>query len=195
MSSQKGGKMTLIPQWEENGGSTMILMLKKLPALVIALAFALGLFAAQALPALACGGLVAPNGAIRLSRAATLVAWHDGIERYMTSFTYQGDVANFGWIVPLPAVPLKIEEGGAWTLQRLFRETHPDPVFFERVLNTAGSADSVQVLQQVRVEALDITVLRGSGQAVLDWATHNGFSVEGDTRAHLLAYAIGSPIF
>ena len=42
--------MTLIPQWEENGGSTMILMLKKLPALVIALAFALGLFAAQALP-------------------------------------------------------------------------------------------------------------------------------------------------
>ena len=35
-----------------------------IPAL--ATAFALGLFAFQALPALACGGLVAPDGAVRL---------------------------------------------------------------------------------------------------------------------------------
>src|SRR5437773_6320545 len=98
--------------------------------LCLAIVAALGLLASQTLPAFACGALVAPNGAIRLSRAATLVAWHDGIERYMTSFTYQGDVAKLGWIVPLPTVPMKIEEGGAWTLQRLFRETHPEPVRF-----------------------------------------------------------------
>ncbi len=159
---------------------------------------ALGLFAFQALPALACGGLVAPDGDVRLARATTFVAWHDGIERYLTSFTYQetntNSVANVGWIVPLPAVPLKIEEGGAWTLQRLNRETHPivhSPV----VLAAAQNADSVQVLQQVKIEALNITVLRGSGQAVLDWASSNGFSVNGDTRSHLLIYAKGSPIF
>src|SRR6266496_26846 len=167
---------------------------KKLLVPAIATAIALGLFAFQALPAFACGGLVAPNGAVRLSRATTFVAWHDGIERYLTAFTYQGDVSNLGWIVPLPAVPLKIEEGGAWTLQRLNRETHPivhSPVAFE----AAGTADSVQVLQQVKIEALDIAVLRGSGQAVLDWASSNGFSVNGDTRSHLLIYAKGSPIF
>ena len=160
----------------------------------LATAIALGVFAFQALPAFACGGLVAPNGAVRLSRATTFVAWHDGIERYLTAFTYQGDVSNLGWIVPLPAVPLKIEEGGAWTLQRLNRETHPivrSPEFFAG----AATADSAQVLQQVKIEALNITVLRGSGQAVLDWATNNGFSVEGDTRSHLLTYALGSPIF
>jgi hypothetical protein len=136
---------------------------------------------------------VAPNGAVRLSRATTFVAWHDGIERYLTAFTYQGDVSNLGWIVPLPAVPLKIEEGGAWTLQRLNRETHPfhGPVFFA----AAQTADGVQVLQQVKIEALNITVLRGSGQAVLDWASSNGFSVNDDTRSHLLIYANGSPIF
>ena len=163
-----------------------------IPAL--ATAFALGLFAFQALPALACGGLVAPNGAVRLSRATTFVAWHNGIERYMTAFTYQGDVSNVGWIVPLPAVPLKIEEGGAWTLQRLSLETHPlvhSPEIFAAAQNTA----SVQVLQQVKIEALNITVLRGSGQAVLDWASSNGFSVGGDTRSHLLIYAKASPIF
>src|SRR5712692_4618963 len=96
-------------------------MLKKFAALTIAL----GLFVIQALPAFACGALIAPNGSVRLARATTLVAWHDGVERYLTSFSYQGNFANLGWIVPLPAVPLKIEEGGAWTLQRLALETHP----------------------------------------------------------------------
>src|SRR5437588_3068356 len=165
-------------------------MLKRFAILVSALA----LFVLQSQSAFACGGLVAPNGAIRLSRATTLVAWHNGIEHYMTSFTYQGDSSNFGWIVPLPAVPIKIQEGGAWTLQRLFNETHP---IVHEFVNTAASvpkaADSVQVLQQVKVEALNITVVRGSGQAVLDWATANGFAVDDETHDHLLAYAQGSP--
>ena len=70
---------------------------------LFATAIALGLFAFQALPALACGGLVAPDGDVRLARATTFVAWHDGIERYLTSFTYQetstNSAANVGWIV------------------------------------------------------------------------------------------------
>ena len=172
----------------------MTKMRRKFFVPAIATAIALGLFAFQALPAFACGGLVAPNGAVRLSRATTFVAWHDGIERYLTAFTYQGDVSNLGWIVPLPAVPLKIEEGGAWTLQRLNRETHPI-VHSPEIFAAAQNADSVQVLQQVKIEALNITVLRGNGQAVLDWASSNGFSVNDDTRSHLLIYAKGSPIF
>src|SRR5436853_2080220 len=142
---------------------------------IAALAIALGIFAVQALPAFACGGLVAPNGAVRLARATTLVAWHNGIERYLTAFTYQGDIKDVGWIVPLPAVPMKIEEGGAWTLQRLSIETHPQPraQFVDAAAST--SAGKVEVLQQVKIEALNITVIRGSGQAVLDWATSNGF--------------------
>src|SRR5260370_5976470 len=164
-------------------------MLKRFAILVSALA----LFVLQSQSAFACGGLVAPNGAIRLSRATTLVAWHNGIEHYMTSFTYQGDVSDLGWIVPLPAVPTKIEEGGAWTLQRLERETHPQPVEFAGAASQA--APGVQVLQQVQVEALDITVLRGNGQGVLSWCFQNGFDLNVDTRDHLLRYAQGSPIF
>jgi hypothetical protein len=165
-------------------------MLKKLAAVAIAL----GLFAIQALPALACGALVAPNGSVRLARATTLVAWHDGVERYLTSFSYQGDFSNLGWIVPLPAVPMKIEEGGAWTLQRLERESHPVQPTFGAVEATASS-DSAAVLQQVKIEALNITVIRGSGSQVLNWATDNGFFLNDETRAHLLGYAKGSPIF
>ncbi|HXM51905.1 MAG TPA: DUF2330 domain-containing protein [Candidatus Binatus sp.] len=162
--------------------------------LVPAAAATLAVFLTQALPVAACGGLIAPNGAIRLERATTLVAWHDGVERYMTSFSYTGEADSFGWIVPLPAVPEKVEEGGGWTLQRLSRETHPQPFF---ALDSAGArfASPAEVLQQVKVRALDITVLRGSGQAVLDWAAGNGFAIDAETHNHILQYAKGSPVF
>jgi hypothetical protein len=163
------------------------------PSLMI---FALMIFAAlQALPAAACGGLVAPDGSVRLGRAATLVAWHDGVEHYMTAFTYEGDVSSLGWIVPLPAVPEKIQEGGAWTLQRLAIETHPQPVEFGAAGEAPVASDSAQVLQRVTIEALNITVIKGSGQEIVNWCLGNHFSLSDETRAHLLHYAEGSPIF
>jgi hypothetical protein len=115
----------------------------------------------------------------------------------MTSFNYQGSgVSDFGWIVPLPAVPDKVEEGGGWTLQRLNRATHPQPAFFATRNAPPGSpADTAEVLQQVQVRALDITVIRGSGQAIEDWCKANSFLLSPETRAHLLVYAKGSPIF
>src|SRR6266446_2153046 len=164
--------------------------MKRFAIPILALAF----FVLQTQSAIACGGLVAPNGAVRLSRATTFVAWHDGIERYLTAFTYQGDVSNLGWIVPLPAVPLKIEEGGAWTLQRLALETHPVRFAFGAEHAAVPAATAV-VLQQVKIEALNITVIKGSGQEVLNWAASNNFFLNTETRGHLLAYAKGSPIF
>ena len=157
---------------------------------------ALLLLAVQATPAAACGSLLAPNGAIRLARAATLVDWHDGVEHYMTSFTYQGNVDNVGWIVPLPANPEKIEEGGGWTLQRLVRETHPLPKnVLEDSVGVPQAASGAQVLQQVRVQALDITVVRGSGDEIVQWGRDNGFFIDKETEGHLLGYAKGSPFF
>ncbi|GEM_PF-1031702 len=147
----------------------------------------------QAMPAAACGGLVAPDGAVRLERAATLVAWHGGIEHYMTAFTYQGNESSLGWIVPLPTAPDKIQEGGAWTLQRLAIETHPQPLEFGAAPEAASN--SAQVLQQLTIEALNITVIKGSGQEVLNWCAANNFVLSDETRAHLLRYAQGSPFF
>jgi hypothetical protein len=158
---------------------------------------ALLLLAVQATPAAACGSLLAPNGAIRLARAATLVDWHDGVEHYMTSFTYQGNVDNLGWIVPLPANPEKIEEGGGWTLQRLVRETHPLPqnTFAEGDLRAPQATAGAEVLQQVKVQALDITVVKGSGDEIVQWGRDNGFFIDKETEGHLLGYAKGSPFF
>ena len=78
-----------------------------------------------AAPAMACGGLVGENGTIQLVRTATLAAYHDGVERYVTSFEFIGEGEEVGSIVPLPDVPTKVERGGDWTLQRLEREVAP----------------------------------------------------------------------
>jgi hypothetical protein len=101
---------------------------------------------------------------VRLARATTFFAWHDGIEHYLTTFKYQetntNSAANVGWLVPLPAIPLKIEEGGAWTLQRLALETHPVRFAAFGAEDTSVPSATAVVLQQVRVEALNITVIK-----------------------------------
>ena len=150
----------------------------------------------QAGQALACGGLVAPDGDVHLAKATTFVAWSGGVEHYVTSFAFTGAVADVGWIVPLPAIPTSIKEAGAWTLQRLEREFAP-PVPEAQQLDyaAAGVGAPAIVIEQVQVEALDVTVLKGSGQAVIDWCAHNGFLVSAEIKNHLLRYAASTPIF
>src|ERR1700691_3970000 len=148
----------------------------------------------QAAQALACAGRVAPDGDVRLAKATTFVAWSGGVEHYVTSFAYTGAVADVGWIVPLPAIPTSITEAGAWTLQRLEREFAPPEEFTAAVPAAAEGLPAV-VVEQVQVEALDVTVLKGSGQAVINWCIHNGFLVSAEIENHLLRYAGSSPIF
>jgi hypothetical protein len=162
--------------------------------LLLAASLPLAALVLQITPALACGGLVAPDGDVHLDRATTFVAWHGGVEHYVTSFAFSGgSTTDVGWIVPLPAVPDSIDAAGRWTLQRLEQEFSPPPP--AGVMADAASGAASPVVEQVQVEALDITVLKGSGQTVLDWCAHNGFEIPSDTRDHLLRYAQGSPVF
>src|SRR5690348_18280875 len=82
-----------------------------------------------ALSAEACAGLIGSNGAVNLGRTTTLAAYHDGVEHYVTAFKFLGGGGQFGTLIPLPDVPTNVERGGAWTLQRLVRETQPVRLF------------------------------------------------------------------
>src|SRR5690606_17020997 len=99
-----------------------LLSLRRLAAAALAVGAVL---VATAGPALACGGLVGENGTIQLTRTTTLAAYHDGVERYVTSFEFAGEGESVGSIVPLPGVPTDVERGGDWTLQRLALEVAP----------------------------------------------------------------------
>jgi hypothetical protein len=59
--------------------------------LVCFVALALAAIVVTAGPVAACGGLVGENGTIQLTRTTTLAAYHDGVERYVTSFRVQRD--------------------------------------------------------------------------------------------------------
>jgi uncharacterized protein DUF2330 len=141
-----------------------------------------------------CGGLVAPNGAVRLLKTTTLAAYHDGVEHYLTSFQFAGGGNKFGSIIPLPGVPSSVSKGGSWTLQRLEREVSP-PVHAGLSLDSAARASSAQVILKTKVDALDITVLKGGGPAVVAWVKANGFAVSPDAPTALDFYARRSPIF
>ena len=160
----------------------------------IALAAGLLLVAISAAPALACGGLIGPNGAVNLLRTTTFAGYHDGVEHYVTSFEFAGGGGAFGSLTPLPGVPTSVEKGGDWTLQRLIRETDPVPAAF--ALDARASAsESAQVLMQVTIDALDITVLKGGAQEVGTWATDHGFRLPPDAPEVLDFYAQRSQIF
>lgn len=156
---------------------------------------ALGLVAAMAAPALACAGLVAPNGSVRLTRTATLAGYHDGIEHYITSFRFEGGGgAKFGSIVPLPDVPSKVTRGGDWTLQRLQRETAPpQPIPASGEAGAGGG--SAEEIYETEIDGLLITILRGGSRAVGKWAKDEGFSLTPDAPEVLRFYAQRSKIF
>jgi hypothetical protein len=153
----------------------------------------LGLFLAVT-PTLACGGLIGPNGAVNLLRTSTLAAYHDGVEHYVTAFEFAGGGGAFGSITPLPGIPSRVEKGGAWTLQRLVRET--SPAAEDLLLRAASpSASGAVELQKVRIDALDLTVLQGGAAAIGAWATDHGFRLPPDAPEVLDFYAQRSQIF
>jgi hypothetical protein len=143
-------------------------------------------------PTLACGGLIGPNGAVNLLRTTTFAAYHDGIEHYITAFQFQGGGGAFGSITPLPGIPSAIEKGGDWTLQRLVRETSPDLLF--GAVREAAARDAVEIMK-VRIDALDVTVLKGGAADVGQWAQAHGFRLPPDAPEVLEFYAKRSPIF
>lgn len=146
--------------------------------------------------ALACAGVFSPNGNVNLLRTSTLAGYADGIEHYVTSFTFSGGGGEFGSVVPLPGVPTTVERGGDWTLQRLNREVTPvREVFSAGNLATAARADSAEVLLETTIDALDITILKGGGDEVGTWAKDNGFLLAPDAPEVLDFYADRSPIF
>ena len=157
-----------------------------LPAAMLALLL-------SAAPALACGGLIGPNGAVNLLRTTTLAGYHDGIEHYITAFEFAGGGGAFGSLIPLPGVPTSVEKGGDWSLQRLIRETNP--LLEARLFSADAATGSAIELQKVRIDALDITVLSGGAAEIGQWAKDHGFRLPPDAPEVLEFYASRSQVF
>jgi hypothetical protein len=107
-----------------------------------------------------------------------------------------GAGGKFGSIVPLPDVPTNVKRAGDWTLQRLVLEVEPPaPESGVAFLSADSAASKAEVILETQVDSLDITVLRGGGTEVGNWARGNGFSLSPDAPEVLDFYARRSPIF
>jgi hypothetical protein len=164
---------------------------------VLAAALALPIAVVGAGPAGACGGLVGENGSIQLVKTTTLAAYTDGVERYVTAFEFSGTGESVGSLVPLPDVPTDVTRAGDWTLQRLVQEVTPveEARFDDSAGDAVAASAPAEVLLETEVDALDITVLRGGGDAVGEWALDNGFLLTPDAPEVLDYYAERSPVF
>jgi hypothetical protein len=164
--------------------------------LIAAAALVLPAVVVNAVPAGACGGLVGENGTIELVRTTTLAAYSDGIERYVTAFEFTGEGEEVGSIIPLPDVPTEVTRAGDWTLQRLVQEVAPPPPQSGDGDDEAVAASAeVDVILETEIDALDITVISGGGDAVGEWAVENGFLLTPDAPEVLDYYAERSPVF
>jgi hypothetical protein len=144
----------------------------------------------------ACAGLIGSNGAVNLGRTTTLAAYHDGVEHYVTAFEFQGGGGEFGTLIPLPDIPTTVERGGDWTLQRLQLETQQDDALLFQAASARNEAyDAAEVILETRIDALDLTVLKGGGPSVAVWAEEHGFRLSPDAPEVLDFYAQRSPIF
>src|ERR1044071_2190861 len=61
----------------------------------LSLAAATAALLLTAAPALACGGLIGPNGAVNLLKTTTFAGYHAGGEHYVTAFEYAGGGGAF----------------------------------------------------------------------------------------------------
>jgi hypothetical protein len=80
-------------------------------------------------------------------------------------------------------------------LQRLQQEIAPPGANQQLAFRTAKAADTAEVLLEAKIDALDITVLKGGGDAVGRWALQHGFLLTPDAPEVLDFYARRSPIF
>jgi hypothetical protein len=170
--------------------------MRRMMAVAVAAAVPAVAMLAGAAPAGACGGLVGENGTIQLTRTSTLAAYSGGVERYVTAFEFTGEGEEVGSIVPLPDVPTEVTGAGDWTLQRLAQEVAPPPSRRDASAAVADeSASDVDIILETQVDALDITVISGGGDAVGQWAIDNGFLLTPDAPEVLDYYADRSPVF
>jgi hypothetical protein len=91
-------------------------------------------------------------------------------------------------------VPTEVAKAGDWTLQRLLLEIQP-PALESATLGVATRSASAEMILETTVDSLDITVLKGGGAAVGDWARENGFGLSPDAPELLDFYAARSPVF
>lgn len=123
------------------------------------------------------------------------IVFDGNLEQLIIQVTYEGELTNFAWVIPVPNYP-DINESNS----RLFEELHfltqpnyrtPPNLFFGRVM-MAGmdkQMEGVNVLEQKQVGIYEVTVLSSTNpNALVNWLNENNYKVSEKAESVLNFY-------
>lgn len=134
----------------------------------------------QASPALACGIVVSRNGLVEADAFAAMIAYDGVREDVAVRLAYEKVTEDFGWVMPVPALPTlaAADLSGFATAARI--TTPPEPprgAGFGSGGVGAGPPGGVDVLSRSIIGDLEFVVLRASGTGALsEWMMANAFA-------------------
>ena len=144
-------------------------------------------------PALACGGLVSPNGSADMSGFAAMISYDGTTEDALVGVLYQNSPAtDFGWLLPLPSQPA-ITDGDPSGIVRAEEITRPpeppDMGIGGGGARAPGSTSGVTELGRTTVHGLEfVTLAAGDTAALAQWMNTHGFTFHDRQAATIQTY-------
>jgi hypothetical protein len=146
----------------------------------------------QASPALACGIVVSRSGLVEADAFTAMISYDGATEDVAVRITYGNVTEDFGWVVPVPAVPTlsAADLSGFATAARITTPPLP-PRGGALPFGGVGAAPpgGVQELSRSVIGDLEFVVLRATGSGALgEWMTTNGFTFHYGQAENLQRY-------
>lgn len=131
---------------------------------------------------LADGMIISPSAYRVFETGQKAVVWFANNEEILIlSTNFEGDAADFGWIIPVPARP-EVEKGSDEIFTALVELTEPEykiqPQLLEKGFGTLESpgAEKVTVVETKKVDIYDVSVVTSSeSEALAEWFAENNY--------------------
>ena len=144
--------------------------------------------------ALADGGII-PDYYIHVfePEQKAIITWEGTIETMLLSTRFTADgLGNMAWIVPIQSSTKPVVTASDMTVFRDFVNYFTPPRTYNPGFGVVGSADfakGVQVIETVKVDIYDITILKTTdASALVDWLNSNGYRVPVDAVPVIARY-------
>ena len=148
----------------------------------------------------ACGGLFCGNTPVDQAAERILFEVGDDSVRMTTQISFNGDAADFAWLLPLPVVP-DPESLGVFSQRALARlDSSSGPLFYDdcspnenvnqgTVSGNPQSVGDVTVHIRAEVDAYDVAVIESSDPTALTrWLRDNGYRVTPPMQPYIDLY-------
>lgn len=156
--------------------------------------FLLAVLLLPVISAKADGGIMPrPNYYANETTQKAFIFFQNQTENLVISTSYQGNSADFAWIIPTPTKP-EIAKSSAklfTTLQKITKTNDSGPIISQSgfSLNDASKSSSVEVIDEKTVDIYDTVTLKATDDKVLsNWLNDHGYTFPSEKSPALKSY-------